>query len=92
MSPPSFVAKRSELRNILRDTYDQRQKITFSLRKRDVEAAKPTALCQPISLESNKGKRDILKSKSIDKDHVLFKFALLRYDELGELALISGRN
>lgn len=38
-------------------------------------------------MEPNRGKRDILKSKTIDADHVLFKFALLRYDELGELAL-----
>jgi len=87
MSPPSRAAKQSELRKILRHTYNLRRRITFSLEKKDVEGAEPSALCRPISLEPNRGKRDILKCKTIDADHVLFKFALLRYDELGELAL-----
>jgi len=87
MSPPSFDAKKRELVRILRETHNFRRKITFAVDKQDVETAKPDTLFAPISKEPDKGKRDILKAESIKAPHVLFKFALLRFDELGELAL-----
>ena len=87
MSPPSFRAKKSELVRILREAHNLRRKITFAFSKEDIDKAKPTALCAPISKEAHKGKRDILKAKPINGPNILFKFALLRFDELGELAL-----
>jgi hypothetical protein len=86
MSPPSFAAKKNRLIKILKETYNVRRTIAFSVQKKDIDNAKPTIACNPISQEADKGKRDILESGKIPDDNALFKFALLRYDELGELA------
>jgi hypothetical protein len=87
VSPPSFGAKKDEVRRILRETHHLLRKITFAFDKKDIEKTRPVKLCDQIARESNKEKREVLKSKPIDRDHVLYKFALLRHDELGELAL-----
>lgn len=86
MSPPSFASKKNRLIKILKETYNVRRKIVFSVQKRDIDGATPMTACSPISAEPDKGKREILESKGIPDEKALFKFALLRYDELGELA------
>jgi hypothetical protein len=86
MSPPSFAAKKNRLIEILQETYHVQRKITFSVQKSDIDGAKPTTACSPISTEPDKGVREILESREIPEENALFKFALLRYDELGELA------
>lgn len=87
MSPPSFAAKKRELLRILRSKYNVQRKIAFTVTKRQIDAARPSEACKAISLTTNKAKREMLKASVLPPENVLFKFALLRFDELGELAL-----
>jgi DNA-binding HxlR family transcriptional regulator len=57
------------------------------LTKRISKKLRPYADSAAISKEADKEKRGILKAGKIKVANVLFKFALLRFDELGELAL-----
>jgi len=74
ISPPSFDSKKRQLEKILREQYGLRRKLELRVTREDIEESLDTFKCA-------NGEKDI------PSEGVLAKFALLRFDELGELAL-----
>ncbi len=88
IGPPSFEAKKAELSDILRDRYDKKNvQFEDGLTKDEVDKAMPSEECAAAEGETEKEKRRALKAKSLPDKNALAKFALLRWDELNELAL-----
>lgn len=79
VSPPSFSAKVDELKRILKSDFGRA--VRFRVSKRDVGRAMP-------GLDNYDTKDDgkDLAGKTIARENVLAQFALLRWDELSELA------
>jgi len=87
ISPPSFAAKEKELLRILKDTYLAEPTLAPDVTKDAVEKAMPRKRCKNLEQETDKGKRDRIGAERLPKDCVLAKFALIRWDELHDLAL-----
>jgi hypothetical protein len=84
--PPSFEAKCKRLREILSTRFKLQVQFAPQFTKETVEAAIPRKVCEAIDRGATKEKQEVLKSTSLDKKYLLSKFALLRWDELDELA------
>jgi hypothetical protein len=75
VSPPSFSSKKAELLRLLAL---HGKTVTFKVSKKDIQSAMP----HPQSDDQGKN----LATKEIADKHILGKFALLRWDELEDLA------
>src|SRR5260370_9351808 len=87
MSPPSFQAKTRKLFRILQDTYNLNPSLTSDVTEESIEAAKPTQRCKAAESASTQAKKNAIRTEGLPKDCTLAKFALLRWDEMDELAL-----
>jgi hypothetical protein len=86
LSPPTFDVKKDEILRILKEDLTITAKFDPALDQRAIEKKLPRAACKRMKAKSE----DVRKAKSEDpiqpKD-VLCKFALVRFDELNEIAL-----
>jgi hypothetical protein len=74
VSPPSFESKKRQLEKILREQHGIAGKLQLKVEQRDIQESLERFKC------GNGG-------KEVPADGLLAKFALLRFDELGELAM-----
>lgn len=91
MSPPAFSVKVKRLTRILKDTYHSELKMSDDLTQSVVDAAMPNKECDNAaekarSRSENDALKKELQSLRLPLGSVLAKFALLRWDELDELA------
>jgi SpoVK/Ycf46/Vps4 family AAA+-type ATPase len=87
MSPPSFAAKTKELLRILKDMYGVEPTLASDITKENVDKAMPTDRCQALKEVPEKTDKDKIGAETLPQDRSLAKFALLRWDELHDLAL-----
>jgi hypothetical protein len=91
MSPPAFSVKIDRLTRILDDTYHSELTVSTDLTQSAINAAMPEKECNEAA-EKSDGNSDSnavkkkLQSLRLPPDSALAKFALLRWDELDELA------
>jgi hypothetical protein len=83
---PDFNQKKKLLSDIFEETYDKKVTFATDLTQANIEGAFPQALFDDIDNASNKEEEEKLKSAPLDEKFILSKFALLRFDELDELA------
>ena len=86
IGPPSFEAKKKRLLEIINDRYQIEGKFDSRLTEAAVKGALPTKKSEAIEKSTNKEDRDAMKAVALPKEFSLSKFALLRWDELDELA------
>ena len=86
MSPPSFPIKTKQLLNILKSTYGIETTLATEITKENIDMAMP-ARCKDLAKAATQKDRDEIGAERLPKDDTLSKFALLRWDELNELAL-----
>jgi hypothetical protein len=87
MSPPSFEAKKKQLVEILKRTHGVQITLAPGITKEIIEAAMPRERCKRTERIADKEKRNAIRAGVPPSSSVLAKFALLRWDELDELAL-----
>ena len=87
MSPPSFAAKTKKLLDILKDTYRVEPTLALDVTKEAIEKAMPTLRCEQLEKEIDRDIRERIGAERIREECILAKFALLRWDELHDLAL-----
>jgi hypothetical protein len=87
MSPPAFDAKVKKLFRVLKDTYDLEASLSSEVSKESIEAAMPMECCKAAEKAPDRAKRDLIRAQALPSKCTLSKFALLRWDELDELAL-----
>jgi hypothetical protein len=94
VSPPSFPAKKTQLTRLLREEYDL-PKVRFQIKERLIQNALGKIQNQVEELHTGAGSVDNetedtrvahWREQKLDPNLVLAKFALLRYDEIDELA------
>jgi hypothetical protein len=86
LSPPTFGVKKDEILRILRDDLAITAEFDPALDQRVIEKKLPSGACKRLKGQSD----DARKAKSdepIQPKDVLCKFALVRFDELNEIAL-----
>jgi hypothetical protein len=86
LSPPTFDAKKNEILRILKSDHTINAQFDPSLNQRRIEDALPSASCEgwnALPDDERKAKSD----EALPPEHVLGKFALVRWDELNEIAL-----
>jgi Cdc6-like AAA superfamily ATPase len=87
LSPPTFDVKRDEILKILQTVYSVKAEFDGALTQALIEKKLPRAAdCQ----SAQNAKREIRKAKLAappPQDNLLSKFALVRWDELNEIAL-----
>jgi hypothetical protein len=83
---PDFDQKKKLLSDIFWKTYGKRVTFAPSLTQANIEGAFPQVQFDEIDNASNKEEKEKLKSAPLDEEFILSKFALLRFDELDELA------
>ena len=86
IGPLSFEAKTKRLEQILLKTYQIEAHFDGSVTQEAIDAALPTELIDKIDQVQKKEEQDWLKARSLADNFTLAKFALLRWDELAELA------
>jgi hypothetical protein len=91
MSPPAFSVKVERLTQILKDTYHSELTLSSELSQSAIDAAMPLKPCSDAAEKvRNSSENDALKkelqSMRLPPESTLAKFALLRWDELNELA------
>lgn len=87
MSPPSFAAKTKKLLDILKDTYRVEPTLAHDVTQEAVEKAMPTLRCEQLEKEIDRHIKERIGAERIREECLLAKFALLRWDELHDLAL-----
>jgi hypothetical protein len=89
VSPPAFDTKRKEVLRILRDFYLPKRELKFAVTAADIESALPREYCKKLGQKQSKDSKQDSEGPKVPlpKKHALAKFALLRWDELPELAL-----
>jgi len=87
VSPPSFHAKTAETLRILKDDHGIKVHFDKKITQESIEAAMPADLCKSAEGVRTKQEREQVKGQALPGDRALAKFALLRWDELNELAL-----
>jgi hypothetical protein len=85
MSPPSFAVKRGKVLRVLKDAYHVEATFAPDITKEAVDGAMPIARCKEFA-ESDDKHRRVIGAERLQEENVLAKFALLRWDELDELA------
>jgi len=86
IGPPSMDAKQEQLRKILADRYKIQVVFDPALSRDTINGAIPRDECDAIESARTKEERDALKAAPLKPKFILSKFALLRWDELDELA------
>jgi hypothetical protein len=86
IGPLAFEAKQKRLLDILAKTYEIRAAFDEELTAQRIEEALPKDGIEAIEKARNKDDQEYLKAAALDDKFVLSKFALLRFDELNELA------
>ncbi len=89
VSPPSFDAKIEQMQSLL-SGLDGLGELTFETKEHDIQEALLALDRQSAGVKGQK-KLEQLREQSIDPRFVLAKFALLRWDELEELAFRLAR-
>jgi adenylate kinase family enzyme len=86
LSPPTFDAKKKEILRILKEEYAINAEFDSDLNQATIAEKLPSTACESLKALAE----DIRKAKSdesIPAENVLSKFALVRWDELNEIAL-----
>lgn len=86
ISPPSFVAKCNRLISIVNETYGLEVTLAPDITQATIERAIPPR-CEVLANATDKKTKDAVGAERLERKYLLSKFALLRYDELNELAL-----
>lgn len=86
IGPPSFETKKKELVSLLLRDYKLAVEFEAALTREKIEASLPQADIAAIENAPGKQEQDWLKAQPLSDGPALSKFALLRYDELAELA------
>jgi SpoVK/Ycf46/Vps4 family AAA+-type ATPase len=86
IGPPSFKTKQDELIRLLSQDYKLTAQFDPSLTREKIEASLPQAEITAIEKADEKQKQDWQKGQTLPERFALSKFALLRWDELAELA------
>ncbi len=89
MSPPSFAVKRQKVLKILKDVYNLEDTFAPDITKNSVDEAMPTKRCTQFAKFNDEHKK-VIGGEQLLEENVLAKFALLRFDELDELAAYLG--
>jgi SpoVK/Ycf46/Vps4 family AAA+-type ATPase len=91
MSPPAFSVKVDRLTRILKDTYHSELTLSSDLTQSAIDGAMPNKQCNDAAEKArtrsdNDGLKKELQSLGLPPESALAKFALLRWDEIDELA------
>ena len=86
IGPPSFATKIKTLTSLLKDNHGIDASFGTDITKEAIEGALPAGAFKEIDETPDKERQEWLKAKPLTGDAVLAKFALLRFDELAELA------
>jgi ATPase family associated with various cellular activities (AAA) len=87
LSPPAFENKRDRILKLLDKKYSITTAFSADLNKGLIDAAMPRKECTEANRSEQKAKRDYAKAKPLPETNVLMKFALVRWDELNDIAL-----
>jgi SpoVK/Ycf46/Vps4 family AAA+-type ATPase len=90
LSPPSFQAKKVEIEKILQEDYSIQAKFGDKLTEQSITAAMPTPDCVNAR-KLNKDQRVEALADPLPSRNTLSKFALVRWDELHDIALHLSR-
>lgn len=90
LSPPTFEAKKNEILKILDDSHSIKANFDPALNQKTIEDRLPRTECERLKT------RDVTSGRSesgkpIPTENTLSKFALVRWDELNEIALRLAR-
>ena len=86
IGPPSLETKKARLQKILAERYQTKADFDPGLTQRIFEDSMPKDLGEKIEKAKTRYECETLKATSLPDEFVLSKFALLRWDELDELA------
>lgn len=86
IGPPSFDTKTKKLKNLLKADHAIEASFGRDVTKQAIEGALPRKEFEEIEATADKERQEWLKAKPLTGDAVIAKFALLRFDELPELA------
>lgn len=90
LSPPTFEAKKQEIIRILESNYSIRAKFHPALNRNRIENKLPRTACESLKgLDDDS--RKVKSGESAPSKSALSKFALVRWDELNEIALKLAR-
>jgi hypothetical protein len=87
LSPPSFAKKRDEILRILREKYTIEATFAENLTEETIAASAPEDFCSKAEAQREKADRDRAKAQPLPPQNALIKFALVRWDELKDIAL-----
>jgi ATPase family protein associated with various cellular activities (AAA) len=87
VSPPSLDVKRNEILRLLKDVYGLSVTFASHITKHNVEAAMPMTRCEAAEKARKREDRERIRAGVLPNSSALAKLALLRWDELNELAL-----
>lgn len=87
ISPPSFEAKGKEILRLLRKEHGIETMFDSKITKGRIDAEMAALPCKSLEDTKSEEERNRRKRTPIPKAHALAKFAMLRWDELNELAL-----
>lgn len=87
ISPPSFKAKQKTILEVLKKEHHIEASFESTITEASIKKVMESVPCKSIDDAKEKGEKDRLKSQSLPDDFTLAKFAMLRFDELNELAL-----
>jgi hypothetical protein len=86
LSPPTFDVKMNEILRILKEDHRINADFDSTLNQKRIEDKLPSATCEGWNTQSDED-RKAKSEKALEPEHVLSKFALVRWDELNEIAL-----
>ena len=90
LSPPTFEAKKEEILRILKDDYTINAEFDASFSREAIEKKLPYTTCEGLKAQADDCRR-VKSEEPIAPEHVLSKFALVRWNESNEIALrIAG--
>ena len=87
LSPPTFERKKKQILQILKDKYSIIAEFDGGITKDTIDAALPLRPCQKADRAKDEKSRNAAKGGPLPDGNVLSKFALIRWDELDNVAL-----
>lgn len=86
LSPPTFDAKKNEIIRVLDEDHSIKARFDPGLNRETIEKKLPRETCQGLREETDDARKK-KEAEPISSRHLLSKFALVRWDELNEIAL-----
>jgi hypothetical protein len=87
LSPPSFDGKRREVLRLLEEKYSKNAEFGKDVSEKGIYAALPKSNCEKSEKIEDENKRKEARSAPLPPSNAISKFALIRWDELNEVAL-----